>query len=204
MTPKQRRVHRTAIERAAAAPRKSYLGRFTPLTSIQSAWIKSLLTIWGECVGGKTSAQYRLENCNRFISKAKEGKWSDSQLSRITEAIKQARTEGYTGRLAVQRAHTILWSVTLSEMIEEASWRDDADLVERATLDAFKSDDPVYQVGLSYYTTHAKIADITRELQQTAPWLTSDKARERVKWCLQIFRAKVFLSVKKLEIHPET
>ncbi|MCE0845941.1 hypothetical protein LVQ79_10335 [Buttiauxella sp. A2-C1_F] len=198
MTPKQRRAHRTAIERAAAAPRKSYLGRFTPLTGIQSAWIKSLLTVWGECVGGKTSAQYRLENCNRFISKAKEDNWSDSQLSRITDAIKQARTEGYSGRQAVQRAHTILWSATLSEMIDEASWRDDADLVERAVLGMFKSDDPVYLIGMSYYSTRSKISDITKELQQVAPWLSNDKARERVKWCLQIFRAKVFLSVKNV------
>lgn len=196
MTPKQRRAHRSAIERAAAAPRKSYLGRFTPLTSIQSAWIKSLLTTWGECVGGKTSAQYRLENCNRFITKAKEDKWSDSQLSRITGAIEQARKEGYRGKEVVRRAHTILWSVTLRDMIAEAAWRDDADLVEKAVLQTFKSDDPVYLIGVSYYTTRAKMSDIARELQQAAPWLTADKARERVRWCLQIFRAKVFLSVK--------
>ena len=197
MTPKQRRAHRTAIERAAAAPRKSYLGRFTPLNSVQLAWIKSLLTTWGECVGGKTSAQYRLENCNRFISKAKEDEWSDSQLSRITAAIAQARAEGYRGRESVRRAHTILWSVSLSDMIAEASWRDDADLVEKAVLQTFKSDDPVYMIGINYYTTRAKISDIARELQHAAPWLSDDKARERVKWCLQIFRAKAFLSVKK-------
>ncbi|MCE0802002.1 hypothetical protein LVQ77_17090 [Buttiauxella sp. S04-F03] len=197
MTPKQRRAHRTAIERAAAAPRKSYLGRFTPLTSIQSAWIQSLLTVWGECVGGKTSAQYRLENCNRFISSAKQDEWTDTQLSRITTAINQAREEGFRGREAVRRAHTILWSVTLSEMIDEASWRDDADLVERAVLKAFKSDDPVYLIGINYYATRAKIADITRELQQVAPWLTTGEARKRVRWCIQIFQARAFLSVRR-------
>lgn len=197
MTPKQRRAHRTAIERAAAAPRKSYLGRFTPLTSIQSAWIQSLLTVWGECVGGKTSAQYRLENCNRFISSAKQDEWTDTQLSRITEAIKQARTEGYSGRQAVQRAHTILWSATLAEMIDEASWRDDADLVERAVLGMFKPDDPVYLIGMSYYSTRSKISDITEELQQVAPWLTTGEARKRVRWCIQIFQARTFLSVRR-------
>lgn len=197
MTPKQRRAHRTAIESAAAAPRKSYLGRFTPLTRIQSAWISSLLTTWGECVGGKTSAQYRLENCNRFIVKAKQDAWSDTQLSRITEAIAQAREEGFRGSEAVRRAHTILWSATLSEMIDEASRRDDADMVERAVLNIFKSDDPVYQVGISYYATHNKIADIARELQQVAPWLTVNEARKRVRWCIQIFQARTFLSVRR-------
>lgn len=53
MTPRQRRLQRAGLETVAAAPRKSWLGRFTPLNGIQSAWIKSLLTIWGEraCVG---------------------------------------------------------------------------------------------------------------------------------------------------------
>ena len=196
MTPRQRRAQKTAFERAAAAPRKSYLGRFTPLNGIQSGWIKSLLTTWGEIVGGKTTAQYRLENCNRLVSSARDDGWSDGQLSRITDALNQAKKEGFKGRQAVARAHTILWSLSLSEMMEQTERRDDADCIEQAALQAFKSDDPVYIVGVRYYTTRAKIADITRELQTVAPWLTDDKARERVKWCLQIFRAKIFLAVK--------
>lgn len=198
MTPRQRRAQKTAFERAAAAPRKSYLGRFTPLNGIQSGWIKSLLTTWGEIVGGKTTAQYRLENCNRLVSSAKDDGWSDGQLSRITDALNQAKKEGFRGRQAVARAHTILWSLSLSEMMEQTGRRDDADCIEQAALQAFKSDDPVYIVGVRYYTTRTKISDITRELQMVAPWLTEEKARERVKWCLQIFRAKIFLAVKTL------
>lgn len=197
MTPRQRKAHQKALEIAAAAPRKSWLGRFTPLTNVQSAWIKSFLTIWGESVGGKTRAQYRLENCDQFWEKMKEDGWSDNQLSRITDAISQARAEGFHGVMAMKRARTILWPVTLSDMITESEHKDDADFMERAILGALKSDDPVYVVGLQYYTTRKKISDITRELQVIAPWLTPEKARERVKWCLQIFRAKVFLSARQ-------
>lgn len=196
MTPKQRRAHQAAIERAAAAPRKSYLGRFTPLTSIQSGWIKSLLTVWGECVGGKTRSEYRLENCNQLLPGAKGG-WSDSQLKRITEALAQAKKEGFRGREIVRRAHTILWAKSLSEMMEGAAKKEDADLVERAVLDAFKSDDPACIIGRDFYTTRKKIADIARELQGVAPWLTEREARERTKWCIQIFQAKVFLSLRR-------
>jgi hypothetical protein len=63
---------------------------------------------------------------------------------------------------------------------------------------ALDLNDPVYLVGLQYYTTRKKISDITRELQVIAPWLTVDEARKRVRWCLEIFRAKVFLSARKL------
>jgi hypothetical protein len=197
MTARQKRNHHSALERAAAAPRKSYLGRFTPLNTVQSAWIKSLLTIWGEIVGGKTAAQYRLENCNRFVSAAKADEWSDSQLSRITEALNQAKKEGFKGRQAVVRAHTLLWSISLSELIDQVGRKHDADYIEQAVLGAFKSDDPVYTIGRRYYTTRRKISDITQELQHVAPWLTHDEARKRVRWCLDIFRAKIFLAVRR-------
>lgn len=197
MTPRQRRQHIAGLEKAAAAPRKSWLGKFTPLTSVQSGWIKSLLTVWGECVGGKTRAQYRLENCSQFWSEVKESEWSDNQLSRITEALEQARKEGFRGVKAALRAKAILWPVALAKLIEESERRDDSDFIEQVMLKTFTADDPVYLVGMQYYTTRKKISDITRELQHVAPWLTNGEARKRVRWCLEIFRAKVFLAVRR-------
>ncbi len=49
MTPRQRRLHRAGLEKVAAAPRKSWLGRFTPLNGIQSALDK----ISAYCMGEK-------------------------------------------------------------------------------------------------------------------------------------------------------
>ena len=74
--------------------------------------------------------------------------------------------------------------------------------MEKCVLSAFETGDPVYLVGVSYYTTRKKISDITRELQLVAPWLTDSEARKRMRWCLEIFRAKVFLSVWR-EIHGD-
>ncbi|WP_313439980.1 hypothetical protein [Atlantibacter hermannii] len=198
MTPRQRRQHYAGLGIVATAPRKSYLGKFTPLTTIQSAWIASLLTVWGECVGGRTRAQYRLENCRQFWTHAKEAEWSDTQLSRITAAIEQARKEGFMGAQSVARAKTLLWGqLSVREMIEETERRDDADFIEAVMLQTFKSDDPVYLVGMQFYTTRNKISDIARELQSVAPWLTNGEARKRVRWCIEIFKAKTFLAVRR-------
>lgn len=204
MTPRQRRNHVEALGKAAAAPRKSWLGKFKPLTGVQSGWIKSLLTVWGEVVGGKTRAQYRLENCSQFWSEVKKSEWSDTQLSRITEALDKARDEGFRGVQAALRAKAILWPVTLSELIDESERRDDSDFIEQVMLATFDSQDPVYLVGLQFYTTRKKISDITRELQVVAPWLTRGEARKRVRWCLEIFQAKVFLAVRRqIEVERE-
>lgn len=97
MTPRNRRTHQTALEAAAAAPRKSYLGRFTPLTGIQSAWIKSLLTVWGEGMRGSTAPRKpRAQACWRL---SKNLRWSDAALEKFTAALYQARKEGFRGSM---------------------------------------------------------------------------------------------------------
>jgi hypothetical protein len=103
----------------------------------------------------------------------------------------------------MNRAHEILWPRPSVSIIDEAIRKDDTDFVEQSVLLALDLNDPVYLVGLQYYTTRKKISDITRELQVIAPWLTVDEARKRVRWCLEIFRAKVFLSARKLLVENE-
>jgi hypothetical protein len=129
--------------------------------------------------------------------------WSDKALERFTAALNQARSEGFRGQLAMNRAHEILWPRPSVSIIDEAIRKDDTDFVEQSVLLALDLNDPVYLVGLQYYTTRKKISDITRELQVIAPWLTIDEARKRVRWCLEIFRAKVFLSARKLLVENE-
>ena len=124
-------------------------------------------------------------------------RWSDKALERFTAALEQARSEGFRGPNALKRAQIILWPKPETSVIDSAISDDDADFVEKCVLDAFDVNDPVYIVGLSYYTTRKKISDITRELQKIAPWLTADQARERVKWCLKIFQGRAFLSARK-------
>lgn len=195
LTHKKRREQQKAFEAAAAAPRKSYLGRFTPLNGIQSAWIKSLLTVWGESMRGSMAPRKpKGHACWRF---QKGIQWSDAALERFTAAITQAREEGFRGQRALNRAHAILWPTPALSVIDAAINNDDVEFVEQCVLLAFKANDPVYVIGTSYYTTRKKISDLTRDLQQIAPWLTPDEARKRVRWCVEIFRAKVYLSARQ-------
>lgn len=147
-------------------------------------------------MGGKTAP--RLPRGHACWNVLKGRNWSDKALERFTVALNQAREEGFRGQQAMNRAHSILWPQSPVSVIDEALHNDDVDFVEQCVLQALDINDPVYVVGLQYYTTRKKISDITRELQAIAPWLTQEKARERVKWCLQIFRAKVYLSAKAL------
>ncbi|ENZ8301973.1 TPA: hypothetical protein N3Z59_000188 [Klebsiella pneumoniae] len=195
MTPLQRRRQNTAMSEVAIATHKRYLGRPELLTGIQSAWIKSLLTVWGESQRGEVYP--RKPAAHSCWWSVKGERWSDKALERFTAAIEQARAEGFRGPNALKRAQVILWPKQESSVIDTAISNDDADFMEKCVLDAFEVTDPIYIVGMNYYTTRKKISDITRELQKLAPWLTADQSRERVKWCLKIFQGKAFLAARK-------
>lgn len=195
MTPRQKRQYLEGLCKTAMAPRKSWLGKSILLTDVQSGWIKSLLTVWGENVRGGTAPA---KPCGHSCWNVLRGKnWSDKALERFTTALNQAREEGYRGELAMRRARSILWPESPVSVIDQAMSSDDAKFMESVVLQAFDLKDPVYIVGRQYYTTRKKIADITRDLQHLAPWLTDSEARKRVRWCLEIFRAKVFLSTRR-------
>ncbi|MBJ5866955.1 hypothetical protein JGL56_04320 [Salmonella enterica subsp. enterica serovar Derby] len=195
MTPRQKRQYFEGLGKTVMASRKSWLGKSSLLTVVQSGWIKSLLTVWGESVrGGTAPAKPCGHSCWNVIS----GKnWSDKALERFTEALNQAREEGFRGEQAMRRARSILWPEPQINVIDAAMNSDDAKFIEDVVLQAFDLMDPVYLVGRQYYTIRKKISDITRELLSLAPWLTDSEARKRVRWCLEIFRAKVFLSARK-------
>lgn len=195
MTPRQKRAHNAALQKAASAPSKRWLGKSVLLTGTQSAWISSLLSVWGECERGEAAPRApRTHTCWQAL---RGGRWSDKALSRFTEALTQAREEGFRGERALKRAQAILWPKTHVSIIDEALTSDDADFIESCVLEAFEQTDPVYIIGVSYYTTRKKISDLTRDIQQIAPWLTPNEARKRVRWCVEIFRARVFLSARR-------
>lgn len=200
-TLRQRRAHQSALEHAAAAPNKRWLGKSVLLTGIQSAWIKSLLCVWGKSIsGGIAPKAPRTHECWRSV---KGMRWSDKSLERFTEALTQARKEGFKGELALKRAQSILWPAATHSLIDEAITNDDADFMEQCVLEAFDTSDPVYVIGVSYYTTRKKMSDLTREIQQIAPWLTTDEARKRVRWCVEIFGARVYLEVRR-QLHTDS
>lgn len=194
-TLRQRRAHQSALEHAAAAPNKRWLGKSILLTGIQSAWIKSLLCVWGESIRGGTAP--RMPKSHACWRSLKGMRWSDKTLERFAEALNQARGEGFKGERALKRAHAILWPTKPVSVIDEAITDDDADFMEACVLEAFETTDPVYVIGVSYYTTRKKISDLTRDIQQIAPWLTPGEARKRVRWCVEIFGARVYLEARR-------
>lgn len=189
MTPMQRRRHNTALNEVALATHKRYLGRAKLLTGIQSGWIKSLLTVWGDTMRGEAAPRLpRSHECWRVI---RGERWSDKSLERFTAAIKQAREEGYRGQHALNRAHAILWPKPTTSIIDTAIRDDDADFVEECVLKAFDTTDPVYIVGVSFYTTRKKSRILPASWNEQLHGLRSRWQRIALTGAYRYFRRKL-------------
>ncbi|MFP2517065.1 hypothetical protein [Buttiauxella agrestis] len=104
---------------------------------------------------------------------------------------------GHRGEGLLIRAELILWpQKTFGDTLTACGKRENEDFIEQAILRAVRIDDPVYIVGEYFYGKHKTIAYISHKLQVIAPWLTDKQARDRVKWCLEHFQSRVYLSLK--------
>lgn len=201
MTPNQQKRHSDAMGIVASAPRKSWLGKHRPINSVQSAWVKSLLAVWGDCYGGRISEESMMDGCG-FWSCLRAEEWSDNEAKRITETIKSLSKIGYKGEELLRMAREILWpTISLADVISKEIKQDDNDFVEKSILAALTKDDPVYVVGVDFYARRKKISDIGRYIQKVAPWLTRKQSEDRVRWCISHFNCAVFLSFRKAMRH---
>lgn len=198
MTPNQKRqLKNNAWSAAAAAPRKSYLGKLKRLNEVQAGWIKSLLSVWGECVGGST-AGHLTGGGGSFWGCIIHEDWNDDQAQKITRVLNELRKAGYKGEELIAMAKTIIWpKESLADMIANAKEADDATFVESVILKAFKKDNPVYILGLDYYTTTKTVTDMGRYMRHYhAPHLTRIQSEDRVRWCIELFNYAAFVAIR--------
>ena len=155
----------------AAAPRRSYLGKYRRLTPSQSRWVRSLLNHWGGMYGG--SGTEHLSGGGGMWSMILTG-WTGEQQERIATVLSGLRKIGYTGDALFEQAKAIIWpKKSLSDLIGNAGDQED------------------------YYTWRKTINDMARWMQYYyAPFLTEKQCIDRVRWCIELFNSAVFFTLK--------
>ncbi|WP_416778318.1 hypothetical protein ACNFJN_08950 [Xenorhabdus budapestensis] len=178
----------------ASAPRKSYLGKARRLTPPQERWVKAILSLWADEMGGLVySGGYGDGGCDgiwRFVSG-----WSGEQQEKFMTVFEWLRNGGYRGEELLKTAHMILFpKQSLSDMFQRANDVDEADFVEKAILKAFSKSNPVYVLATDYYLRRNTVQTLANYMQsEIAPWLTVKQCIDRVKWCISLFHAKVYM-----------
>lgn len=179
----------------AAAPRRSYLGKYRRLTPSQSRWVRSLLNHWGGMYGG--SGTEHLSGGGGMWSMILTG-WTGEQQERIATVLSGLRKIGYTGDALFEQAKAIIWpKKSLSDLIGNAGDQEEAAFMEAIILKSFKTGNPVYEIGKDYYTWGKTINDMARWMQYYyAPFLTEKQCIDRVRWCIELFNSAVFFTLK--------
>ncbi|MBD2803039.1 hypothetical protein ID854_21985, partial [Xenorhabdus sp. M] len=162
-----------SYKHVADAPRKSYLGKARRLTPTQERWVKAILTLWADEMGGKVySGGYGSGGCDgiwRFVSG-----WSEEQQEKFMTIFEWLRNGGYRGEELLKKAHMILFpKQSLSVMFQRANDVDEADFVEKAILKAFSKSNPIYVLATDYYLRRNTVQTLANYMQSDiAPWLT--------------------------------
>ncbi|HEM6924032.1 TPA: hypothetical protein U2I32_003585 [Providencia rettgeri] len=176
----------------AKSPRKSYLGKARRLTPPQERWTRAIISIWADEMKGGDYLGYGGggDGIWRFITG-----WSGENIERFTKVFDQLSKEGYTGQELEEKARAILFpKQSLSDMFQRANDVDEADFVEKAILKAFDKSNPIYVVATDYYLGRNTLQTLANYMQeQIAPWLTIKQCIDRVRWCISLFNAKLYM-----------
>lgn len=183
-----------AWHQLAKTPRKSYLAKVKRLTPMQERWVKAILGLWASEVGGTVYYGGSGNGIWRFVSG-----WSGEEMDRFTQVFDSLSKLGYQGQELLQKAQILLWpEKSIGNLLQRAGDQDDADFVEKTILQTFTKSDPIYIVARKYYIGRHTVQELANYMQRhIAPWLTNKQCADRVRWCIELFNARVFHQMAK-------
>lgn len=165
------------------------------ITPLQRTWTRYMLSIWGEKVGGKVSAERGCENViGRLMIRTD---WDDRSGKRIIEVVSNLHKQGYSGNELFQKAREIVMPGTkFNNLLTLAKESEDADFVESVMLEAFSLDNPIRYVAIKHYCERKITQELSVELCK-ATQCDISTANRRVRWCHNQLEEVMFNAMMK-------
>lgn len=180
----------------ARAPRKSYLSRLPKIKPDQERWVKALLDMWGNEMGGSTSP---LQACGVIGRLMIVTDWDGTRGESIIKTVEALHEQGYRGTELFMKAKEIINPrQSFSNLFARANEGEEAAFIDKVVLKTFSQDNPIRTVAIQYYCERNSMQDIAIYLQKRyAPQLTLKQCIDRVRWCRELFCAGMFHSLSK-------
>ncbi|WP_392559769.1 hypothetical protein [Orbus mooreae] len=178
----------------ATAPRKSYLGKLQNITPSQKRWIKYILNMWGDKMGGSCVPARCVSVIGRLMVREE---WAENKGQLIVKTVNEFYKLGYRGDELFKKVREIIIpKSSFSELLKNAQEDQDAKFVDAVIAKTFDVNSPLRIVAKKYYCERRSIKDIADYLSIIGGVLITEKmARDRVKWCLELFDAKVYKAI---------
>ena len=184
---------RLAGIRSSADMRRLFGTGWKTINRSQQAWIRHLLTVWGDHLGGEDYD--RGSECNWAPDDALRVERAEGK--QIEKIVSQLHCEGLRGEELFRKARDLLIpQSSTANIIALAKESDDAAFVESVMVKTFGKDNPLRNVARLRYCKRKSAQNIGSCLIYYTG-ISSKEARNRIEWAMDIIEGEMFYAIKR-------
>ncbi|WP_058972635.1 hypothetical protein [Type-D symbiont of Plautia stali] len=185
---------RLAGVRSAADMRRLFGNGWKNINSSQQAWVRHLLTVWGQHLGNEDYDRGEVNVIGRLMMRCE---WSEQQGRQIEKIVSELHCEGLRGEELFRKARDLLIPQSATaNIIALAKESDDAAFVESVMVKTFGMDNPIKNVARLRYCKRKSVQDIGASMIYFTS-ISTKEARNRMEWALDILEGEMFYAIKR-------
>lgn len=187
-------IVRLAGVRSAADMRRLFGTGWKTINRSQQAWIRHLLTLWGQHLGGEDYDRGEVNVIGRLMMRCE---WSEQKAKQIEKIVSQLHCEGLRGEELFRKARDLLIpQSSASNIIALAKESDDAAFVEAVMVKTFGRDNPIKNVARLRYCKRKSVQNIGASLIYFTG-ISQKEARNRMEWAIDILEGEMFYAIRR-------
>ncbi|MBZ6385127.1 hypothetical protein [Pantoea piersonii] len=180
--------------RSAAEMRRLFGNGWKTINRSQQAWVRHLLTVWGDHLGGEDYDRGEVNVIGRLMMRCE---WSEQKGKQIEKIVSQLHCEGLRGEELFRKARDLLMPQTsTANIIALAKESDDAAFVESVLVKTFGKDNPLRNVARLRYCKRKSAQNIGSCLIYYTS-ITPKEARNRLEWAMDIIEGEMYYAIKR-------
>lgn len=187
-------IVRLAGVRTAADMRRLFGTGWKTINRSQQAWIRNLLTVWGDHLSGDEYERGQVNVIGRLMMRCE---WSEQKGRQIEKIVSQLHCEGYRGEELFRKARDLLIpQSSTANIIALAKESDDAAFMESVIVKTLGRDNPIRSVARLRYCKCKSAQNIAQSLIYFTG-ITPKEARNRMEWSQDILEGELYYAVKR-------
>ncbi|MEI2264216.1 hypothetical protein [Erwinia sp. CGal63] len=187
-------IVRLAGVRSSADMRRLFGTGWKTINKSQQAWVRHLLTVWGDHMSGDEYERSEVNVIGRLMMRCE---WSEQKGRQIEKVVTELHCEGYRGEELMRKARDILVPQSAAgNIIALAKESDDAAFMESVIVKTFGRDNPIRSVVRLRYCKCKSAQNIASSLIYFTG-ITQKEARNRMEWASDILEGELYYAVKR-------
>lgn len=187
-------IVRLAGVRTSADMRRLFGTGWKTINRSQQAWIRNLLSVWGDHLSGDEYERGEINLLGRLMMRCE---WSEQKARQIERVVTELHCEGYRGEELLRKARDILVpQSSAGSIIALAKESDDAAFMESVIVKTFGRDNPIRSVARLRYCKCKSAQNLAQSLIYFTG-VTPKEARNRMEWAQDVLEGELYYAVKR-------